>query len=509
MWIGGADTHVARLVVNHEGKPVFGLHVQQPLWVLGADTDIAHRRQQVVPLFRRGLALPGNEQVLGAIVLQVAVPVLDPQPDDVPVTRIQLQQAEVIAPGVLRAGIDFRFAVLRRVVGAPLVRIPLLCRRVVHHESKGRRGVESPAELHCHADGIRVRRGRTAAVCGQLRHMHHSRYAFPHRSLAIGELDIDGNRIQLDYRDIFFLHPILNQVVGELHRVCSRRHVLQTVETVGVGPRVPVGVRHPHHDALDRLRVLGRHRALDVSAHQGGQRLRLRKNIGFGSGDGDILWVVVGLVTAVDEAHLVASYRYLVDLEGTVAAGVADIVGALDHHEGAGVVSRLRPFELAGTAERSRWGQFQVHYRSRVRRHHRPRGGLHPVPAGLDEIGAGIKTTQDIHPLGVGHGHIGVSRVGGGPDGFLELVGAGRPGGQHFRLLRTNTTLVYLAGHHQDSGAGGAIGEHHFARQGVAKCCQRWLTASGGTGTTATTTSSAAGDYNRQTQKEENGESVD
>ena len=130
------------------------------------------------------------------------------------------------------------------------------------------------------------------------------------------------------------------------------------------------------------------------------------------------------------EPDAVASHGHLLDGEGAVGVGVADVVGALDQHEGAGVVGGARePYRSRQVAG---GGQIEVEFVGGGGGHHGPVLGLVAALFGLDEVLALFEIGQHVHALGVGHRGIGVA--GGVLDSLQSLqkaVLARGPGRQY------------------------------------------------------------------------------
>ncbi len=401
MRVGGADTHVAALAIHHEGGARFGLHVQQPLRVLGTDTDTAHRREQILSLLNRRAAVSPHEQVLASVVLQVAVTVFHPHSKHVTAGRRKPYNHHALLP--TDTIVDVSLCILGRVIVLPVFSVPLL-RCMMINDNRHRCGrVKDCAEFNRHVHTI-ARHGSLPAVRLQPGHVDHSRPTLPNRGFFIGERCIHDRRFTLRHRYIILQKHVIDQVVAESHGadpwLQAGRLVLPRL--VGDGKVLgPVVERYTDHDLFHGLLVLGSHRAGDGTTRkrQEGHRVQVDQVGGrhlYGVG------VIVAVVALVDEAHLVTAHRHLADDERTVVVGETDVVGALDHNEGTRVTATRCIVERTVPGDGSGRCQRQIHHRGFKRRHRGPGSGLHPVSGRLDKVGALVEPREHVHALGVG-----------------------------------------------------------------------------------------------------------
>ncbi len=400
MRVGGADTDVAGVAVHHEGGAGCRLHVQQALRVLRADTDIAYRREQVVPLLCGGPAVAGHEQVLAAVELHVAVAVFYTHAEDeAPRSRQVFQDYALLAADTV---IDVSIGILGGDVVLPGFGVPALHRVVVDGEGQGCGGIEDPSELHRHGDGVGGGGGLPIGSRVYLGYVDHAGSAVPRRRTAVIENGVNGVLPAFRHLDRIGQGAAVDQVMPESECALPGLHSVDPVGSVSVCFREIVILHNPDYDTAKGLLVLGGDRARYGSAHQccklharlQHHRVRRRHRYRFG--------VVGALVSRVHEAHLVGAHGDLADDEPAVIAGEADVVGALDDDEGARVPAR-HPVRKQAVAGNGAGGcQGQVHSRGFQRRHRSQSFCLEPSPGGFDVVGARVKPGEHVDPVVVG-----------------------------------------------------------------------------------------------------------
>ena len=451
--VGGADTDVAGLIVHHESRAVGSLYVQKPLRVFRPDTDVAHRREQVVTLLGGWSAFAGHVQIFAAVVLQFAVPVLHPHTEhEPPGSRQPLKHHALIAADT---GVGFILRILRLDVVLPVFGVPAFNGVVVDHEGQRNGSIARPAELNRHGYGVAARGGLATAGIIDLGYVHHSRRPFPHRGAQVDKRSV--YRVLSAFRDLDRVRneTFFDQVVLEFHCDGTGLDPIHPVlpQAVSDGKVLSAAlVLHHHHDLLEGFLVLGAHRAGDGPAGKRGEIHRIQSGQ-VRRGDGYRRRVVGALVTRVNEAHLVASHRDLVQDERTVVVGEPDVVGALDHHEGACIAKRRSALQQAVARETAGGGQGQVDHGGRQRRYRATPLGFQPAPGRFDVVSARVQTGKQVDALGVGDGGVGAfCGSGSGLDRPGKLCLASGPRCQDLRLLAAHAVLVDLAGQNQDAG---------------------------------------------------------
>ena len=331
--LGGADSYVAGVAVHHEGGTGGRFDMEKALWILGPNTDTAHRREQVVPLLGGGSAVPGHEQVLTAVVLHVPVAVFHPHAEDKPTGSRQGSQHHALFAADPVIGL--RVSVLSRNVVIPGLRVPVFNRVVVHGKGQGTGGVVRPAELHRYGDGVGSRGGLSVGNRVDLGYVHDAGSAIPRRRPVVIKLGVNSELAVFLHLDGLGNVTFVDQVMLESDGALPGMHSVDLVGTVAVGLGEVIILHHPDHDTLDGQFVLGGDRTAHSASYQCFEHDARRQHRGVRCGHGNGRGIIDALVTRVHEAHLVTAHWYLTDHEPAVVAGETDVVGALDDDEGA------------------------------------------------------------------------------------------------------------------------------------------------------------------------------
>ena len=334
--IGGTDTDIAGLLIHHESRARFGLNVKQSLWILRADTDVAHRCEQVVPLLGGGPTVSRHEQVLAAVVLHFPVAVFYPHTEyEPPGNRQFFQHHALLAANTLVGGGHGK---LNLDIVVPVFRVPLLHRVVIDHVGDRGGCIGAPAELHRHGYGVDGRGGLPVGSRVDFGYIHHSRRTFPHRCVKVAKPGVHG--VLAAFFDLQRIGQVafIDQVVLETNGVLSR---LQAVKPVGavIGCLSEITVLlGANHDTSKRQFILGGDGADDGAPFKRVQGGDVQRCCG-GGRNCDQRWIVGVAVSRMHETHLVIADRDLADGERTVVVGEADVVGALDYDEGSRVAA--------------------------------------------------------------------------------------------------------------------------------------------------------------------------